>query len=93
MPGFAIQPADQDKLMSRTAHIDGPTAFAAFEGARRMNVGLIQGFSAGDREANILHPEYGTLTPIDLITQMAGHGLHHLKQIRATLAPKADASV
>jgi hypothetical protein len=92
-PGFAIQPADQDKLMARTANIDGPTAFAAFEGSRRMNLGLIQGFSAGDRDVTILHPEYGPITPTDLIIQMAGHGMHHLKQIRATLAPKADASL
>jgi len=92
-PGFSIQPADQDKLMTRIAHIDGPTAFAAFEGARRMNIALIQGFSADDRRVEIRHPEYGPVTPQDLITQMAGHGIHHLKQIRATLAPKADASV
>ncbi|HEX5069295.1 MAG TPA: DinB family protein [Vicinamibacterales bacterium] len=92
-PDFAIQPADQDRLMTRTANIDGPTAFAAFEGARRMNIGFIQGLSAGDRDVTIRHPEYGALTPQDLITQMAGHGIHHLKQIRATLAPKADASV
>lgn len=92
-PGFAIQPADQDKLMTRTAQIDGPTAFAAFEGARRMNIGLIQGFTTADRDVTIMHPEYGALTPNDLITQMAGHGIHHLKQIRATLAPKADATL
>jgi len=79
--------------MTRTANIDGPTAFAAFEGVRRMNIGLIQAFTAADRQATILHPEYGAVTPQDLITQMAGHGIHHLKQIRATLAPKADVSV
>jgi len=92
-PGFSIQPADQDKLMTRTAHIDGPTAFAAFEGARRMNIGLIQAFTPADKDVTILHPEYGALSPNDLITQMAGHGIHHLKQIRATLAPKADATL
>jgi hypothetical protein len=87
-PGFSIQPADQDRIMHRTGAIDGPTAFAAFEGTRRMNVGLIQGFSPADRDSTVLHPEYGTLTANDLIVQMAGHAIHHLKQIRSTLGPK-----
>jgi hypothetical protein len=58
-----------------------------------MNIGLIQAFTPADKDVTILHPEYGALSPNDLITQMAGHGIHHLKQIRATLAPKADATL
>jgi hypothetical protein len=88
-PGFTIQAADQDALMRHTAGIDGPTAFAAFEGARRMNIALIQTLSAGDRAVPITHPEYGRITANDLIVQIAGHGIHHLKQIRAALGPKA----
>ena len=89
-PGFAIQAMDQDKLMERTSGIDGPTAFAAFEGARRMNLGLIQALSTADRAATIMHPEYGAITANDIIIQIAGHAMHHLKQIRSTLGPKAD---
>lgn len=91
-PGFSIQPADQDKLMERTGGIDGPTAFAAFEGTRRMNLGLIQGLSSADRDVTIVHPEYGALKPTDLIVQMTGHAIHHLKQIRSALGPKAEAA-
>lgn len=87
-PGFAIQAVHQDALMHRTGGIDGPTAFAAFEGARRMNIGLIQALSAHDRAAAIMHPEHGAITADDLIIQMVGHGIHHLKQIRAALGPK-----
>jgi hypothetical protein len=87
-PGFMIQGADQDLLMARTTAIDGPTAFAAFEGARRMNIGLIAGLSDADRVIPIMHPEYGAITANDLIIQIAGHGIHHLKQIRSALAPK-----
>jgi hypothetical protein len=90
MPGFSIQGADQDKLMERTGGIDGPTAFLAFEGARRMNLGLIQTLSAADRETGMTHPEYGEITANDLIVQMTGHAMHHLKQIRSALAPKAS---
>jgi hypothetical protein len=90
---FAIQAADQDKLMTRTAAIDGPAAFAAFDGSRRMNLGLIQALSAADRAVTIRHPEYGIITTNDLIIQMAGHGIHHLKQIRSALGPRPDATV
>lgn len=87
---FAIQPADQDKLMERTAGIDGPTAFAAFEGSRRMNLGLIHALSFADRNIPVRHPEYGQLSVNDLIIQMTGHGIHHLKQIRSALGPKGE---
>ena len=76
--------------MMRTAAIDGPSAFAAFEGSRRMNLGLIQALSAADRAVTIRHPDYGVITTNDLIIQMAGHGIHHLKQIRSALGPKGE---
>jgi hypothetical protein len=87
-PGFQVQLADQDQLMLRTAGVDGPTAFAAFEGARRMNIGVIQALSAADRATPLQHPEYGPITVQDVIVQIAGHGIHHLKQIRTALAPR-----
>lgn len=87
-PGFTIQLADQDALMKHTAGIDGAVAFAAFDGTRRMNIALAQSLSAGDRASEVHHPEYGTLTVSDLLVQMAGHGIHHLRQIRAALGPK-----
>lgn len=88
-PGFRIQPADQDAILKHTAAVDGATAFAAFDGARRMNIGVIGTLSADDRSTEVIHPEYGALTVNDLIVQMAGHGIHHLKQIREALGPKA----
>lgn len=82
-PGFTIQGADQDALMVKTTAIDGPAAFAAFAGARRMNIGLVRSLSEADRAAVVRHPEYGDLTTGDLIVQMTGHGIHHVKQIQA----------
>lgn len=92
MPGFAIQSIDQDNLMERTARIDGPTAFAAFEGSRRMSLGLIQGVSPADRGITMSHPEYGTISANDVIVQMAGHGIHHLIQIQSVVGPAGNAS-
>jgi hypothetical protein len=85
VPDFAIQPIDQDRLMDRTGRIGGAAAFAAFEGARRMNLGLIQSVSPADRGIAVAHPEYGVITVNDLIVQMAGHGIHHLKQIQSAM--------
>lgn len=88
-PGFTIQMADQDALLTHTVSVDGATAFAAFDGSRRLNIGVIQSLSSADRSTIVTHPEYGPLSVNDLITQMAGHGIHHLKQIREALGPKA----
>ena len=86
MPGFSIQAADQDALMKHTSGIDGPAALAAFEGARRMNLGLVRALSAADRATTVKHPEYGLLSASDLIVQMTGHAIHHLKQLQAAAA-------
>ena len=91
MPSFAIQPIDQDRLMDRTARIDGPTAFAALDSSRRMSLGLIQDLSPADRGITISHPEYGVITANDLIVQMAGHGIHHLKQIQSVVGSAGQA--
>jgi len=86
-PGFTIQPADQDRLMQHVTGIDGPAAFAGFDGARRMNLGFVRGLSSTERAMTVIHPEFGPVTVNDLIVQMTGHGIHHLKQIRSALGP------
>ena len=81
-PPFAIQSVDQDPMLLRTSAIDGPTALAGFEGARRMNIGLVRSLSPADRATPVMHPHYGMLTAQDLIVQMTGHAIHHWKQIQ-----------
>jgi hypothetical protein len=39
--------------------------------------------SAADRATPFSHPEYGALTIDWIIHQMAGHGIHHLKQLES----------
>jgi len=83
IPDFSIQPVDQDPLLTKVGAIDGPAALAGFGGQRRMNIGLIKSLSPSDREIRVKHPQYGTLAVADLITQMTGHAIHHLKQFQA----------
>jgi hypothetical protein len=48
-----------------------------------MNIGVVQSCSAADRAATVKHPHYGNLTVQDLIVQMTGHAIHHLKQFQS----------
>ena len=40
VPGYMVQPFDQDPFMFEAATLDGPTAFRAFDAMRQMNLAL-----------------------------------------------------
>lgn len=85
-PEYTVQPMDQDELMRREGDVvDGPTAWAAFSGARRMNLAFAETLSRADRQRVIKHPEIGNIDVDYLLVTLAGHGVHHLRQ----LAPMA----
>ena len=42
--------------------------------------------SDADRAIALSHPEYGSLTVDWIVHQMAGHQIHHLKQLEAIAA-------
>jgi DinB superfamily len=80
-PDYAAQSFDQDKWMAREATLDGRAALDAFLALAAMNQALFASLSAGDRETTLTHPEYGALSVDWIIHQMAGHQIHHLKQL------------
>jgi hypothetical protein len=80
-PGYAAQPFDQDTWIGRDAGLTGPEAVDAFVALARMNGVLFAGLSAADRATPLTHPEYGTLTVDWIIHQVAGHQIHHLRQL------------
>jgi hypothetical protein len=82
-PGYVAQPFDQDQWMARESRLSGFTAAAAFLAVGRMNIDLFQSLSPADRDTPLSHPEYGALTVDWIIHQMAGHQIHHLRQIEA----------
>jgi len=83
MPGYVVQPMEPDDILNIEAPaVDGPTAAAAFEGLRRMNIGLVGALSPAQRSATVTHLERGAIDIEDLIVTMAGHGAHHLRQLR-----------
>jgi hypothetical protein len=82
-PGYTAQPFDQDKWMARESTTSGHDALDAFLGAAAMNVALFASLSEADRNVELSHPEYGSLTVDWIIHQMAGHQIHHLRQLEA----------
>jgi len=80
-PNYAAQAFDQDAWMARESSISGRAAADALLGMSAMNLALFESLSAADRQTPFSHPEYGALTVDWLIHQIAGHGLHHLKQL------------
>jgi hypothetical protein len=82
MPNFVVQPLDQDPFMeTEGAAVDGPTAWAAFRELRRMNIAFMSRLSSAQRKAKVRHPERGDIDVEDLMTTLAGHPVHHYKQL------------
>jgi hypothetical protein len=88
MRPFTVQPMDQDPFMALEAKaVDGPTAAAAFDGVRGMNLALASSLSSDDRGVVAHHPERGKIDVNDLLVTLAGHSVHHLKQLQQAVGP------
>ena len=82
-PGYVVQPAEQDALLNvESPAVDTPTVSAAFEAVRRMNIALVAALTPAQRATRITHAERGPIDIEDLIVTLAGHGAHHLGQLR-----------
>jgi len=80
--GYVAQPIDQDAWLPADDHADGPTALAAYLALRRLNVAMFKGLTPQQRKRTFTHPEYGELTPLWVAEQLAGHDIHHLRQLQ-----------
>jgi hypothetical protein len=79
--GYTAQPFSQDNWLPLDAGMDGATALDVYTTLRRMNVAMFGGRSGAELDRPFSHPEYGELTVRWIVNQMAGHDIHHLKQI------------
>jgi hypothetical protein len=87
IPGYVIQPMEQDPFLHLEGPaVDGPTAWAALKQMRRMNIALASSLSDAQRHTVAQHPERGPIEVEDLIVTMAGHGVHHFKQLQTIVA-------
>ena len=85
-PDYAAQSFFQDEWLPLDETIEGGAALDAYTALRRMNVSMFRTLPASAFGREFTHPEYGVLTVGWVAAQMAGHDLHHLKQITAVAA-------
>jgi hypothetical protein len=80
-PGYVAQAFDQDVWIGRDAALGGREALDALGAMSTMNRSMFASLTEADRATPLSHPEYGALTVDWIIHQMAGHLIHHLKQL------------
>jgi hypothetical protein len=80
--GYVAQSFDQDAWLVLDDHADGPTALDAYTALRRLNLAMFKGMTPAQRKRTFTHPEFGKLTPQWVAAQLAGHDIHHLKQLK-----------
>jgi hypothetical protein len=82
-PGYAAQPFSQDDWMPIDGDTDARTALAAYTSLRGLNLAMWKTLTQAQLDRSFSHPEYGDLTVGWIMAQMAGHDIHHLKQLQA----------
>ena len=78
---YVAQPFDQDQWIARDGSLGAREALEALGAMSAMNRAMFASLSASDRATPLSHPEYVALTVDWILQQMAGHLLHHLKQL------------
>jgi hypothetical protein len=80
-PSYVAQNFDQNAWIVLDEGLAGRAAVEAFLAVGRMNIGLFRSLSPEARQTGLSHPEYGMLTVDWILHQMAGHQIHHLRQL------------
>ena len=83
MPGYVVQPFDQDKILAREGRHTGREAFDVYYQMRRWNLPLYRSLTPEERALRFMHPERGELKVGDLLATLAGHELHHVAHLEA----------
>ena len=82
-PGYAAQAFSQDDWMPVDAGSGARTALGAYTALRGLNLEMWKRLTPEQLERAFTHPEYGDLTVGWIMSQMAGHDIHHFKQLQA----------
>jgi hypothetical protein len=80
---YFVQPFDAAEWVDRETPVDGITALEAYLALRKLNLGLYRGVGERERLRPFRHPEIGEMSVDWIIRTLAGHDLHHLKQLEA----------
>jgi hypothetical protein len=79
--GYVAQAFEQDRWMPLDQATDARIALDTYTSLRRMNVAMFERLTPEQRERTFTHPEYGRLNVWWIAAQLAGHDIHHLKQL------------
>src|SRR5262245_3006855 len=82
-PGYVVQPFDAAVWVERETPVDGVTALEAYLALRKLNMPLYRGAGEEERSRAFRHPEVGEMSVEWILRTLAGHDLHHLKQLEA----------
>jgi hypothetical protein len=82
-PGYGAQAFSQDDWMPVDAGSSARTALGAYTALRGLNLEMWKRLTPEQLERAFTHPEYGDLTVGWIMSQMAGHDIHHFKQLQA----------
>jgi hypothetical protein len=81
--GYTAQSLTQDHWISIDSAADARTALDVYFALRRMNLMMWRTLTPEQLDRPFSHPEYGELSVGWIMAQMAGHDIHHLKQLQA----------
>jgi hypothetical protein len=80
---YQAQPFSQDDWLPLDDGVDARTALEAYTSLRRFNTAMFRRLKPNQLAIPFRHPEYGLLNVGWILAQMAGHDIHHLKQLTA----------
>ena len=81
-PEYQAQSFDQDVWMPLDEKVDARTALEVYLSVRRMNLAMWRSLSDAQKNRLFFHPDFGDLSVRWIAAQMAGHDIHHLKQLQ-----------
>jgi hypothetical protein len=80
-PAYVAQSFSQDDWIGLDERTEARTALDAYTALRRFNVEMWRRLSPEQRARTFQHPEYGALSVEWIMAQIAGHDIHHLRQL------------
>jgi hypothetical protein len=80
---YTAQAFSQDDWIPIDASADARTALDAYLALRGLNLAMWRSLTPSQLDRRFSHPEYGELSVGWIMSQLAGHDIHHLKQLQA----------
>ncbi len=83
---YVVQPYDGARWVALETPENPEAALAAYLALRRLNLLLYDRVSPGDRARPFPHPELRQISIDWILNTLAGHDLHHLRQLQVIAA-------